>query len=65
MKFKYLRVQDKATKVVVKRMDVAHLNKKGREAEWDKLDIEYPKEKFITCYEQSERELQIFTRDDS
>ncbi len=58
-KFKYLKVTQKAHLggMLVRRMDVGHLNKKGRELEWDKLDQEYPSADYVSCYEQSEREL--------
>jgi hypothetical protein len=52
-KNKYLRVTSKKDRLVVRRIDVAHLNKKGRDAEWDELDKEYPPAEYITCYEES------------
>ncbi len=60
-KFQYLRVQRKSDRLTVKRIDVSHLNKKGRETEWDKLDKEFPPEHYITCYETSKLELPVFS----
>jgi len=61
-KYKYLRVQSKPDKLVIKRIDVGHLNKKGREQEWDKLDAQYPPSEYITCFETSQTELPVFEK---
>lgn len=60
--FKYLKVREKINGWgrVVCRVDVNHLNKTGREAEWDRLDAKYPSDKYISCYERSEQSLPCF-----
>lgn len=52
-KYKYLRIETKpkeafGLKDIVAQVDVNHLNKKGIEAEWDKLEKKYPKENYIS-----------------
>ena len=59
-KNKYLRVQRKSDKITIKRIDVGHLSKKGRELEWDKLDAEFPRAEYLTCYETSQEPLPVF-----
>lgn len=56
-KYKYLRVTRKDDKSLVRRINVDHLPKKGREARWDELDAEYPREEYVSCYETSQQEL--------
>lgn len=60
--FKYLKVLEKVNGFgkTVCRVDVSHLNKKGRETEWDRLDAKYPKEHYIICYEQRELPMPCF-----
>ena len=53
-KYKYLRVTRKDDKMLVRRINVDHLSKKGREARWDELDAEYPREEYVSCYETSQ-----------
>jgi hypothetical protein len=59
-KYKYLRVMRKSDKMVIKRVDVGHLSKSGREAEWDKLDKDFPPSEYVSCFEQSNSELPVF-----
>lgn len=59
-KNKYLRVQRKSDKLTIKREDISHLNKKGREMRWDELDKEFPSSDYITCYETSQNVLPVF-----
>lgn len=60
--FKYLKVREKINGwgKIVCRVDVNHLNKKGREIEWDRLDAKYPKEHYISCYEKTEISMRCF-----
>lgn len=57
---KYLRVQRKSDRIVIKRIDVGHLNKVGRALEWAKLDDEFPPSEYVTCYETSQSPLPVF-----
>jgi len=59
---KYLRVETKGRKYndIVAQVDVNNLNKKGINAEWDKLDKKYVKEHFSTGLITLDRELRIF-----
>lgn len=60
-KYKYLRVTQKPKDggLLIRRIDVSHLNKKGREIEWDKLDKEYPPDQYVSCYETAQMELPL------
>jgi len=64
-KNKYLRVREKPNNYgkTVCRVDVGHFNKKGREAEWDRLDAKYPTSIYISCYEQTNDSLPCFEND--
>lgn len=61
-KNKYLRVRIKPDNQgkTVARIDVSHLNKRGRNAEWDRLDEKYPTDIYISCFEQTNDDLPCF-----
>jgi len=61
MKFKYLRVQTRGRFAdVVAQVDVNHLNKKGTDAEWNRLDSKYNTTDFVSSLTTVERELRLF-----
>lgn len=64
-KFKYLRVRVKPHRLglTVARVDVSHLNKKERDAEWDRLDKKFSPEKYISCFEKVNWELPCFEKE--
>lgn len=58
-KNKYLQVKRRSDGNILKRVDVGHLNKKGREAMWDELDKQYPPQEHVNSYVTSQAELPI------
>ena len=57
----YIRVNERGQfGQTVCRVDVAHLNKRGINSEWDRVDAKYPKEKYISCLESGGDELRCF-----
>lgn len=62
-KYHYIRVNDKSpVKLSVARFDVSHLNKKGVNDEWDRIDEMFPKDKYTRCLESSHSELACFNK---
>lgn len=65
MKYKYLRVNTKPKVLfgfsdIVAQVDVNHLNKRGIDNEWDKLDKEYKPTHFVTSLITVDREMREF-----
>jgi len=50
-KYYYIEVRTVPSNMgkTVARVDVSHLNKKGKEAEWDRLDAKYPPGDYQSC----------------
>lgn len=61
-KYKYLIVREKPYNMgkTMAIVDVAHLNKKGREQKWDELDEQYPKDKYTSCFTECQQEKYCF-----
>lgn len=63
-KYNYLKVCEKGPYGrIICRMDVNHLNKRGINAEWDKLDKKYPPSAFASCLESTQVEMECFELD--
>jgi len=61
MKYKYLRVETKGRfGDIVAQVDVNHLNKKGIDEEWNRLESKYNTTDFVSSLTTVERELRLF-----
>jgi len=60
-KFHYIKVREKGCLAnVVARVNVSHLNERGINAEWDRLDEKYPSGNYISCLESRNDEVRTF-----
>jgi hypothetical protein len=65
-KYHYLKVVDKKTpSLVIARVDVSHLNKKGITLEWDRIDSKYPTTRYISTLESRNDEVACFENETS
>lgn len=62
--YRYLKVTERPANMgrVVARVDVNHLNKKGINTEWDRLDLKFPTREYISCFEQTQLEMPCFEK---
>ena len=60
-KHAYIRVNVRGQHgATVCRVSVGHLNKRGINDEWDRVDAKYPSEFYISCLEGVDQELRCF-----